>query len=195
MLSVIKKGAGGLTKKSDDKLGTPYDALAVGLRGYGEARDPQIPAPSTKAAQSTRPQKEMSGSLLYLTRVITSAELSQLHSPVGISLSTDAPDVGKIAWTTCTVTLKSNKLVLSSFTAEMHLMIHEILFADFANIRSRSSQQLSADEAQLLEETSRFSEGGNDVFKVFEIQFAGRPKEMFAARSVRERAGWISAIW
>ena len=32
-------------------------------------------------------------------------------------------------------------------------------------------------------------------WKVFELLFEGRPRERFAARSLTERATWVSAIW
>ncbi|KAF9529248.1 hypothetical protein CPB83DRAFT_273503 [Crepidotus variabilis] len=56
--------------------------------------------------------------------------------------------------------------------------------------------QLSEDEGKKLDEASVRLEGELGRLKAFEIKFPGKnARERFAAKSVKERAGWISAIW
>lgn len=110
----------------------------------------------------------------------TDAPSSSGHSPeavisqqTGSLLYLSSP-----GWTNCSVTLDARKLILS-FT---DLSVHEIALSDCTDIRSLSSSQLD-----------HIPHGDN--VKVFEVLFLGKTRERFAARSVRERAGWISAIW
>ncbi|KAH9485558.1 hypothetical protein JR316_0002468 [Psilocybe cubensis] len=193
LFSVLKKGAGGLTKKRPEEresllaLGAAGVGLAGAVHPYSEDSVRGInKALPPLADASGRPKKKMTGSLHYLTH------------------SSSSPD--SISWAACSVTLEpeTHKLQVSSFTPAsgnlpgegMELHIHEIALSRCVNIRSLSTAQLTSKEAQLLLE-----EGGTqgiDALKVFEILFeegSGRSNEKFAARSVRERAGWIGAIW
>ena len=167
LLTVLKKGTIGLSKKSDDKLGVPY----VGPQSKEEESKSSSSEWATnqvkETSKSRRSGKKQTGSLLYL-----------------------AGEQGSLAWTTCNVTLEGNKIVLASFTPNMDLYVHEIILSHCADIYSLSHLQLDADEAALLHGVA---DGGK--MKVFEILFKGRSKEKFAAKTVRERAGWISAIW
>lgn len=163
LLSVLKKGAGGIAKrKSDDRLALP-------------AVDDDAEAACAHENPSTEPRRKMAGQLLYLTR----------DTPV---VSPGVP--GPLIWTSCSVTLECNKLVVSSFANDVQLLVHEVSLARCTDIRSVPASQLSEAEAALLEAMP----GGNKM-QVFEINFKGKPKEKFAAKTVRERAGWISAIW
>ncbi|KAF8973054.1 hypothetical protein BDZ97DRAFT_648730 [Flammula alnicola] len=185
LLSVIKKGAGGLTKRnlSEDRLGVPGvpggrssgEDVGIGSSANGAGQKLNSQGGASGAANPSRPRKKMTGPLLYLTRG------AQLLSP-------DVP--GPLMWTTCSVTLDENKLIVSSFTGDMELAIHEIVLSRCSDIRSLSASQLSAEEATLLDGAPE-----GDKMKVFEVLFEGREREKFAAKSVRERAGWISAIW
>lgn len=148
LLSVLKKGTTGLSKKPDDKPA------------------PEDP-PQVKETSKPPPRKNQTGSLLYLTR-----------------------EQGSLAWTTCNVTLQENKIALASFTPNMELYLHEIPLSHCADIHSLSHHQLDATEAALLDVAADSAK-----MKLFEILFEGRSKEKFAAKSVKERAGWISAIW
>lgn len=167
LFSVLKKGTIGLSKKSDDKLGVPY----VGPQSQEEESKRSSSEWLTNQVRETsksRPSgKKQTGSLLYLTG-----------------------GQGSLAWTTCNVTLEGNRIVLASFTPNMDLYVHEIILSNCADIYSLSHVQLDPDEAALLHAVA---DGGK--MKVFEILFKGRSKEKFAAKTVRERAGWISAIW
>jgi hypothetical protein len=167
LLLVLKKGTIGLSKKSDDKLGVPY----VGLQSKEEensSSSSEWPTNEVRETLKSRPSgKKQTGSLLYLSG-----------------------EQGSLAWTTCNVTLEGNKIVLASFTPNMDLYVREIILSTCADIYSLSHVQLNADEAALLH---AMADGGK--MKIFEILFKGRSKEKFAAKTVRERAGWISAIW
>ncbi|KAF5321418.1 hypothetical protein D9619_001447 [Psilocybe cf. subviscida] len=169
LLSVLKKGAGGISKrKSDDRLALPSGS-------HGQQNYDDVEASQVNANTLTEPRRKMAGQLLYLTR----------DTPV---VSPGVP--GLLIWTSCSVTLECNKLVVSSFANDMQLLVHEVSLLRCTDIRSVPASQLSEAEAALLEAMP----GGNKVH-VFEIIFKGKPKEKFAAKSVRERAGWISAIW
>ena len=167
LLSVLKKGTIRLSKKSDDKLGVPY----VGPRSMeGESKSSSSEWPTNQAketSKSRRSGKKQTGSLLYL-----------------------AGEQGSLAWKTCNVTLEGNRIVLASFTPNMDLYVREIILSHCVDVYSLSHVQLDADEATLLNEVT---DGGK--MKVFEVLFKGRSREKFAAKTVRERAGWISAIW
>jgi len=220
LFSVLKKGAGGLTLTSSKRnllmggVGGPYDGLgaAVAPRTHAEAQA-QVQGPRSQQATplaALKNAKNMSGSLLYLTRLIPPSELIKLPSPLPIDISRSTSSsypgssagIGQLAWTTCNLTCSPTpgggggaKLILSSFTSELQLVVHEIDLSGCTDIRS-----LSDEEARLLEVDPGAYEHGNEGVgggpKVFELQFKGsKPKEKFAARSVRERAGWISAIW
>jgi len=226
LFSVLKKGAGGLTLTSSKRnllmgdVGGPYDGhmgAAVAPRTHAEAQA-QVQGPrSQRATPLAAPKnaKNMAGSLLYLTRVIPPSELIKFPSPIPIDISRSTSSsysgssagIGQLAWTTCNVTCSPTpgggggaKLILSSFTSELQLVVHEIDLSGCTDIRSLSVSQLSDEEARLLEVDPGASGHGNEGVgggpKVFELKFKGsKPKEKFAARSVRERAGWISAIW
>ena len=165
LLSVLKKGTIRLSKKSDDKLGVPY----VGPQSKEEeSKGSSSEWPTNQVKSKSRPSgKKQTGSLLYL-----------------------AGEQGSLAWTTCNATLEGNKIVLASFTPNMDLYVREIILSHCADVYSLSHVQLDADEAALLDAVA---DGGK--MQVFEILFKGRSREKFAAKTVRERAGWISAIW
>lgn len=210
LFSVFKKGAGGLAKKKgeDEFGGLPCRNDAIGTlqkrrKGSVNAGD-NLSGPLTinlnlskKAKSLVSPPKTITGSLLYLTRILQPGELDLCAKPVPPSMD-NATSNANLAWTTCNVTLDatSRKFHLSSFTSELEFVVHEIHLSGCVDLRSLSASQLSEKESKLLDEASVRLEGGLGRLKVFEITFAdGRSKERFAAKSVKERAGWISAIW
>jgi cytochrome oxidase Cu insertion factor (SCO1/SenC/PrrC family) len=65
---------------------------------------------------------------------------------------------------------------------------HIIDLTTCADVCSLALSQISANERALLPDKGA-------GLKVFDIQFEGTRKEMFAATSVQQRAGWVSAIW
>ncbi|KAG5647048.1 hypothetical protein DXG03_001418 [Asterophora parasitica] len=118
--------------------------------------------------------RKLESSLLYLSR-----------TPKLPSKSPILP-----VWTPCTATLESDKIVISGLTAHGNPSVHTILLSNCTDVRSLAMQQLNAEESALLPKRHEM-----DEFKVFEILFEGRPREKFAANSVQERAGWVSAVW
>jgi hypothetical protein len=199
LFSVLKKGAGGLTKKKgDDEFGElpdGHDAIGTlqkrrNLKGRVDG-PPAIHLNLVKAKTLPSQAKTMTGSLLYLTRILPPGELDLCAKPVSSLMD-------NLAWTSCNVTLDptSRKLHLSSFTSELQFVVHEISLTGCADIRSLSVSQLSEKEAKVLDEVSVKLEGELGRLKAFEMTFVdGRAKERFAAKSVKERAGWICAIW
>lgn len=128
---------------------------------------PGMSAPPVLRSRS----RQMTSSLLYLSRI---PSLSNSILPV---------------WTTCTVTLESDRIVISWLTPHGNPSTHSIPLSHCSDVRSLSLQQLDHDEAALL------PKGATEDLKLFEILFEGKAREKFAATSVRERAGWVSAIW
>ena len=107
LLSVLRKGTIGLSKKSDDKLGVPY----VGFRSNEEeTKNSSSEWPTDQVRETSKSQssgKKHTGSLLHLSG-----------------------EQGSLAWTTCNVTLEGNKIVLASFTPCMDLYVREIILSN-----------------------------------------------------------------
>lgn len=167
LLSALKKSTSGLSRKSDGKLVMGHPSKEEENKDSAKL---SLEWAINQAEETSKPRhrtKKQTGSLLYLTC-----------------------DQGSLAWTTCNATLEENKIVLASFTPNMELCVHEIVLSHCADIHSLSLAQLDADEVTLLDAVA---DGGR--MKFFEILFEGRSKEKFAAKTVKERAGWISAIW
>ncbi|KAG6885918.1 hypothetical protein C0993_007936 [Termitomyces sp. T159_Od127] len=102
---------------------------------------------------------------------------------------TNTSDPKKV-WISCTATLEPGAIVVTSLTHNGNSSAHIVELLNCTDVRSLSPQQLDPEENALLPR-----KGENDEFKVFEILFEGRPREKFAANSVQERAGWVSAVW
>jgi hypothetical protein len=195
LFSVIKKGAGGLAKRrSEDRLG-----LAAAAEVPGAAVPPRLSSSSSSAAVNEG--SRYFGSVAMKTSpAATSARLRRKRMtgplfyfiPGGPTLLSSP---GLPVWTSCSVTLDvdAHKLLVSSFTgSEMELCIHEILLSRCSDIRSLAVAQLGKEESKALDEIVGPEK---ETLRVFEVLFEGREREKFAARSVKERAGWISAIW
>jgi len=191
LFSVIKKGAGGLAKRrSEDRLG-----LATGAAPPGTKLSP--------ASSSADERNEFEGSVaMKANPVATTARLQKkrITGPL-FYLTHGAPTLlsspCRLVWTSCSVTLDvdARKLLVTSFTGpgtDIELCIHEILLSQCTDIRSLAVTQLSSEEKRALDEVVGPEK---ETLRVFEVLFEGREKEKFAARSVKERAGWISAIW
>lgn len=184
LLSVIKKGAEGIGKRISDERPPVADAGDAGEGGvpYKGSKDALPAFPTAKAhraepvsASAAAPRRRMTGLLLYLSRG------AQLLSP-------DVP--GPLVWTACSVTIDGNKLAVAPFGADADAAVHEIMLRRCTDIRSLAPTQLTAEEVNVLERTP-----DGDTMRVFELIFDDQRRERFAAKSVRERAGWISAIW
>jgi hypothetical protein len=117
--------------------------------------------------------RAFAGPLLYLSRAP--------HSP-------EVPTSSR--WIPCTATLDNDRIIITSTTPQIDPTSHIIYLSHCADVRSLTVQQLDPCESVLLQQRKDI-----DDLRVFEILFEGRAREKFAAISVRERAGWVSAIW
>lgn len=93
-------------------------------------------------------------------------------------------------WITCTAILENDRITIASTDPQSSPALHSIYLSRCSDVRSLTVQQLDPSENILLQQTKDI-----DELRVFEILFEGRAREKFAATSVRERAGWVSAIW
>lgn len=102
------------------------------------------------------------------------------------------------AWLPCTVTLEvdDHSIIVSWKNPEarqpLKTQTHTVTLARCTDVRSLVGDQLDQKDINIP------ISGCNLViehFKVFELLFEGRQREKFAAKTVRERAKWVSAIW
>jgi hypothetical protein len=176
-LSVFKKGKiPGMEKEDTAMLVTSTRSISP---GYDILAAELPPEPSGLVA--IKPHKLSvlhSGPLLYLSS--SSSLPSHFSSPI-------FP-----VWTTCTVTLNTDDILITWLTAGGNPSVHTISLTQCTDVRSLSLSQISLDEKALLP-----SNGDVDGLKVFEILFEGQGKcrEVFAASSVQERSRWVSALW
>ena len=113
-----------------------------------------------------------SGPLLYLSRCLT----NPLASPI-------LP-----VWTSCTATLHRKHILITWLSPHGNPSTHIIDLATCTKVCSLALSQINFDEQALLPDK------GADLM-VFQLQFENTQKEKFAAPSVQQRAGWVSAIW
>ncbi|KAF8629409.1 hypothetical protein AX15_003463 [Amanita polypyramis BW_CC] len=127
-------------------------------------------------------KRQICGVLLYL---------SQYSSNLG---SSDSP-----VWLPCTATLGAgDRSIVVSWSnpssEEGQTSMHTVHLAGCTDIRSLVTSQLNEHDTKIplmgCKEELKIAD-----FKVFEILFEGRERERFAARTVRDRARWVSAIW
>jgi hypothetical protein len=93
-------------------------------------------------------------------------------------------------WVPCIATLNNDHILLRSSTAHDNCSTHSISLFSFVDVRSVASHELVPGENTPLPSQGQFKNA-----KVFEISFKDRPIEKFAAMSVPDRVGWVSAIW
>ncbi|KAF8639549.1 hypothetical protein AX17_001454 [Amanita inopinata Kibby_2008] len=124
--------------------------------------------------------KPVCGILLYLSQVP-----NQLGS---------FPDA---VWLPCRAVLEYNSITISwakDTTKQIHSPVHTISLVRCTDIRSLTSSQVEEQDTK-----APLVGCADDLHieecKLFEIMFEGREREKFAARTVRERARWVSAIW
>ena len=117
-------------------------------------------------------------------------------------LSQNADNLGSFlgpTWLPCTAALdediRSIRLSWSDPSSdEDRVSTHIVSLARCADVRSLISSQLDEQDIKIplvgCKDEIRIED-----FKVFEILFEGSVREKFAAKTVRERARWVSAIW
>jgi hypothetical protein len=134
----------------------------------------------------------------YCNSTVSQSEsnVKQAHFYTGALLYLSRPQVGQRAslilpvWTDSSVELKSGEILTTWLTTQGNPFTHAISLASCTDVRSLSLHQLDASEMALLP-----TRADSEEVRVFELLFEGRPRERFAATSLQERAGWVSAIW
>ena len=145
-------------------------------------------APPVPSKSLSLPQIRMDGTQLVeepacmTPSPLYSGELHYLCNPT-------LPD-GLPVWINCEVVLHHSHIVITWRSSLGNPSTSIIHLSDCTDVRSLSSNDLNPAEAQLLP----LNQGRGDS-KVFELLFEGRAREKFAAVSVKERAGWVSAVW
>ncbi|KIL62568.1 hypothetical protein M378DRAFT_25533 [Amanita muscaria Koide BX008] len=143
--------------------------------------DQVSPDPSPMPSRKHRGPTKTCGALLYLSHYENS--FGSFSSP---------------AWLPCTVTLEvdDHSIIVSWKNPEaqqpLKTQTHTVTLARCTDVRSLVGDQLDQQDIDIP------VSGCNLViehFKVFELLFEGRQREKFAAKTVRERAKWVSAIW
>lgn len=104
-----------------------------------------------------------------------------------------------LTWRPCTAALEEDiRSICVSWSdptsPEERVSTHVVSLARCADVRSLIASQLDERDVEIplagCKDDIRIED-----FKVFEILFEGKVREKFAARTVRERARWVSAIW
>lgn len=170
LFSAFKKGKGVI--KDRVLSSTRYISGDVSPRSSSFAGDPFLAQDTSGSERVSVPL--YSGPLLYLSR---STE-SSLTSPI-------LP-----VWTACTATLEGGSIFITWLTAQGNPSTHIVSLSECADVRSLALSEINPDERALLPVTA-----DSEDLRVFEVLFEGKAREKFAARSVQERAGWVSAIW
>ncbi|KAG5639126.1 hypothetical protein H0H81_006715 [Sphagnurus paluster] len=132
---------------------------------------PTFSAPPVLRSRS----RKLSSSLLYLSHTTIQPPADSPILPI---------------WASCIATLEKDCIVISDPYAQGSPLIHTIPLSNCTDVRSLARHQLNPEESTMLP-----ARGANEELKVFEILFEGRRREKFAANSVQERAGWVSAVW
>ncbi|GJE97769.1 hypothetical protein PsYK624_139900 [Phanerochaete sordida] len=118
----------------------------------------------------TTPVPLYTGTLLYLCNPVT-------------------PD-GLPVWISCDATLHRTHILLTWFSALGNPSTSVVQLSQCTDVRSLAVCDLDSAESSMLPSNPEFREP-----KVFELLFEGKAREKFAAASVKERAGWVSAVW
>ncbi|KAI0746026.1 hypothetical protein C8Q76DRAFT_665452 [Earliella scabrosa] len=160
---------------------TPYSSRSGGNIPYEGASRRQAPPPLTLQIPEARPASNerticispvsahtgKAGPLLYLSRLPSS----------------DIPPV----WMDCTAQLHSTHILVTWETPQGNPSPKLVSFTACTDVRSLSPADMNETERGLLPRETEW--------KVFELLFEGRARERFAAKSLTERATWVSAIW
>ncbi|KDQ57452.1 hypothetical protein JAAARDRAFT_265172 [Jaapia argillacea MUCL 33604] len=106
-----------------------------------------------------------------------------------------SPQPLRPVWTSCIASLFPTHLLLTSFTTQHNPHSQVIPFASCTDVRSVPLGQLDPSERDLLPGSTKQGTDDKIGHKVFEIFFDTGLKEKIAVSNVRDRAGWVSAIW
>lgn len=128
----------------------------------------QTASPSEVAC--TTPIAVYSGELLHLCRPL---------SPEALPI-----------WASCKVALHPKHMLVTWETFCGNPSTSVVTLQQCTDVRSLTLDDLDATERDLLPTGPEYAET-----RVFELLFEGKSREKFAASSVKERAGWVGAIW
>lgn len=180
LLSAIGK-KGKLVKDFSNLLGTPEspdDGMHVADLLAAPTRPTPLQIPTSRHVSTpsgvacTTPSSLYTGELLYL----------------------DWPtSVGALpVWISCNVILHASHMLITWRTSSGNPSTSIITLAECADVRSLTMSDLDAHERELLPDNL-----GTSDLKPFELRFLGnsKAKEKFAASSVTDRSGWVSAVW
>lgn len=169
------------------QVGTPHHGdYEVTRRPRGvtlfDAPVPPISLADDTPCSSQPKKRQTCGALLYLSQYPDSLRSSQ------------AP-----AWLPCTATLEEDVQSIriswsDPLSEEERVLTHIVSLARCADVRSLVASQLEEQDLTIPLVGCKDEMKIEDL-KVFEILFEGMEREKFAARTVRERARWVSAIW
>lgn len=98
-------------------------------------------------------------------------------------------------WTLCILTLHPSHLALSSISAHGTPETRTFSLGQCTDVRSLSRSELGTEEWAMLPSSVDGSGDNDGGPKMFAAIFEGRPRGTFAAKSVTERAQWVSSIW
>ncbi|KAI0040032.1 hypothetical protein FA95DRAFT_1566759 [Auriscalpium vulgare] len=182
LMSVFKKG-----KKSKDKS-DPYLTLPkLDMSAGTLTSTPYAPPSSTEVDASHPSSNRPPGS-----RFCTSPNVYALHSGPLLYLSRPHPASTVIlpVWMNCEAVLHNTHVLLSAPTAQGVAATNIVSLSACTDVRSLSAGNIDAEEQALLPAME-----GSENPKVFEVVFAGKDAQRFAAPTVQDRAAWVSAIW
>jgi hypothetical protein len=166
-LATLNKRENAMLCDGEDSAGTPMHALL----GPSAPKDPAPTAktePVAAIARTTPDTVRFTGPLMHL-------------HPEGRT------------WSACTAKLRGQSILLTPDDASGTPPTTTIDLEWCSDVRSISRGEID----EHLRHALRTLDGGTETGerKVFELIFEGRPKERFAASSIKARAAWVSAIW
>lgn len=93
-------------------------------------------------------------------------------------------------WTDCNVLLHPTHILVTWMTSHSNPSTSIVTLAQCTDVRSLALDDLAEEERGMLP-----SMVGSDELFVFELLFEGKSRQKFATQSIKDRAGWVSAIW
>lgn len=173
----LKSLFGALAKKASNTSFNPS-------RGSASSRKTSMPGSTGRLyplGLSSSSSVMYSGPVLYLSESQGALQASARHLlPV---------------WSVCKMALHATHIVLSSVSARGTPEILTLSLTGCTDVRSLTRSDMDQDEWAMLPSSVDGADGDEGEPKVFAVVFEGRPGGTFAARSVKERACWVSAIW
>lgn len=195
LLSVFSKKAKTTREPSlyvSDLLSPPEESEAASYHATNSALSPP-PVPTKAPIPPLLPIRSDLGSL---HSPASGRELPICMTPLPLYTGTllylckpISPDSLPV-WINCDAALHRSHIVLTWFSNLGNPSTSLVQLSRCTDVRSLALGDLDAAEGSMLPEDPRFREP-----KVFELLFEGKAREKFAAASVKDRAGWVSATW